>query len=78
MDDRMFPVPFQQLLLDQIHMGNLRSQLLNIAIIFNIEAIGHHQVCNGRRCLRVLGIHLDLNLIILHLCLPPSNDFRSP
>ena len=54
-DDDHVPGLFQQLGLDQVHMGDLRHLLLDVAVIFNINtALGDH----GRGGLGLLGVLL--------------------
>ena len=55
MDDDHVPGLFQQLGLDQVHVGDLRHLLFDVAVIFNINtALGDH----GRGGLGLLGILL--------------------
>ena len=47
----------QQLLIDQVDMGDFRNHLQHIAVIFNVDAIGDDQLRDGFGRFGVLGVY---------------------
>ena len=57
MQDRFGAAAGQQILIDEINVGNLRHQLQHIAIILDVDAVGDGHLRNRFCCLGVLGAY---------------------
>lgn len=70
MDDRVGTVALQKLLLDQVDVRDLRGELLDVAVVLDIDAIGHHHVGDRLGGFDALDGHLQFHFAVLHAAPP--------
>ena len=61
----------QQILVDEVDAGNFTGALLQIAVILDVDAVGHHHVGDGGRLVHVYGRDADTYFGPIHNVNPP-------
>ena len=74
-DQRLGHVLLEQLLIDQVDMGNFRRFGAQIGIILDIDAIGHYHLGDGSCFVHLIGRNFNIDLSPVHNEPPSLQNF---